>query len=71
MTKFFLVMWICSTVSKQCLPMVTDMDYFKTYQECAIYGYQYSANFMQELKPDEVDTERLIIQFNCREEKTI
>tara|TARA_R100000388_G_scaffold81606_1_gene60284 strand:- start:296 stop:451 length:156 start_codon:yes stop_codon:yes gene_type:complete len=51
--------------------MVTDMDYFKTYQECAIYGYQYSANFMQELKPDEVDTERLIIQFNCKEEKTI
>ena len=72
MTKFILIMFICSNVAgNQCKMMPTAINQFNTYHECAIYGYEYSTELLKDFSPDFVDKYRTYTAFSCTEQSTI
>jgi len=72
MTKFILVMFICSHVlGNDCKPISSPIEDFNNYHECAIYGYNYSAALLVDMSPDFVDTYRAFTMFDCKESSTI
>jgi len=72
MTKFILVMFICShVVGNDCKTIPTEIEEFTTYHECAIYGYHYSGALLTDMSPEFVDTYRAFTMFDCKENSTI
>ena len=72
MTKFILIMFICSGIpGNNCKLMPTPVSQFDTYHECAYYGYDYSSELIKGFSSDYVDTYRMFTAFSCSEEKTI
>jgi len=72
MTKFILLMFICShVVGNDCKTIPTPIIEFNTYHECAIYGYNYSATLLADMSADFVDTYRAFTMFDCKESSTI
>mgnify|MGYP001232344247 FL=1 len=72
MIKFILIMFICSNITgNQCKRMPTSIQYFDTYRECAIYGYEYSLNMLKEFNPESVNDYRMYTAFNCKEDQII
>jgi len=72
MTKFILIMFICSGVpGNDCKPMSTPINEFDTYHECVIYGYDFSTTLLKDMNPDFVDQYKAFTAFNCRENSTI
>jgi len=71
MTKFLLVMYLCSHISgnacKQFKPEYTE---FKTYKECATYGYKYSAELLDNFSDTFVEDYRTYTIFDCFEQST-
>ena len=56
MTKFVLIMFLCSAVpGNECQLIDTPINDFKTYHECAYYGYDYSSILLREFSTDFVD----------------
>ena len=73
MTKFILIMFICSGIpGNECKLMPVPVSQFDdTYHECAYYGYDYSSILLKEFSPDFVDQYKTFTAFSCNEEKTI
>ena len=72
MTKFILIMFICSHVpGNGCKPMPTPIKEFNTYHECAIQGYSYTAALLSDMSPDFVDTYEVYTVFDCKKSSTI
>ena len=72
MTKFILVMFICShVVGNDCKTMPTPIEEFNNYHKCAIYGYNYSAALLTDMTTDVVDTYRAFTMFNCKENSSV
>mgnify|MGYP003144258115 FL=1 len=72
MTKFILTMFICSAIEgNQCKLMPTPINQFKTYHECAYYGYDFSSILLREFDVNFVDTYRTYTAFSCKENQTI
>mgnify|MGYP003624590244 FL=1 len=72
MAKFILIMFICSGVpGNDCKTMPTPIIEFKTYYECAIYGYEFSTELLKEFSPDFVDQYRAYTAFDCKENQSI
>tara|TARA_R110000787_G_scaffold61756_1_gene139683 strand:+ start:337 stop:555 length:219 start_codon:yes stop_codon:yes gene_type:complete len=72
MTKFILIMFICSHVpGNDCKPIPTPIKEFNTYYECAIYGYNYSAALLTDMTTDVVDTYRAFTMFNCKKNSSV
>ena len=72
MTKFILIMFICSGVpGNDCKLMPTPVSQFDTYHECAYYGYDYSSELIKGFSSDFVDTYRTFTAFSCTEQNTI
>mgnify|MGYP003681789432 FL=1 len=71
MTKFILIMFICShVVGNDCKTLPTEIVQFDTYHECAIYGYSYSAGLLTDMSSEFVDTYRAFTMFDCKESST-
>jgi hypothetical protein len=47
--------------------MPTPVLNFKTYSECAVYGYKYSTILLKEFDTDFVNTYRAYTLFDCKE----
>ena len=72
MTKFILTMFLCSQISGNgCKPFQPEYVNFKTYHECARYGYDYASELMTEFSTEFIDEYRTYIIFGCKEESPI
>ena len=49
MTKFIIFVWMCSSVAQQCIPGVVTQKVFDNYKECAVFGYDYSSNVLNNM----------------------
>ena len=72
MTKFILIMFICSNVAcNECKLIPTPVKEFDSYHECAYFGYDYSSALLKDFSPDFVDKYRTYTAFSCTEQSTI
>lgn len=72
MTKFIITMLLCSSVSgNDCKPFQPEITEFKTYSECARYGYKYASKVMTDLNDTFIEEYRAYIVFSCKENQTI
>jgi|TARA_R110002020_G_scaffold101363_2_gene238882 hypothetical protein len=72
MTKFILIMIICSGIpGNECKPMPTPFYEFKTYSECILYGYDHSSEILRAMGQDFVEEHRAFTAFDCKEQSTI
>tara|TARA_R110000751_G_C13405612_1_gene438291 strand:+ start:95 stop:313 length:219 start_codon:yes stop_codon:yes gene_type:complete len=72
MIKFILLMFICSNVAgNKCKPITLPISEFKTYHECAYFGYDYSSILLKEFPIEAVDEYKMYTAFSCTEQKTI
>ena len=72
MTKFILIMFLCSGVpGNNCKSIPVPISQFDTYHECAYFGYDYSSTLLREFSPDFVDQYRMFTAFSCQENQTI
>ena len=63
--KFLLIMQVCSTIHLACMEEMT-MGIYKTHFDCATAGYLNAIGLMRELGEDEVNRNKITIQFKCK-----
>ena len=71
MTEFILVLFLCSTVHKTCLPPYQFHERFDDPYKCMVVGYEESAERMKALGQAEVNKHKLYIKFDCLEKAII
>ena len=71
MTEFILVLFLCSTVHKTCLPPYQFHERFDDPYKCMVVGYEESAQRMKALGQAEVNKHKLYIKFDCLEKAII
>ena len=72
MTKFILIMYLCSGIpGNPCKLVPTPKVNFDSYYECAVFGYDYTATMLKKVNPTVVDQYRMFTTFNCNENSTI
>ena len=70
MTKFIIFVSMCSSVAQQCIPGVVTQKVFDNYKECAVFGYDYSSNVLNNMSTEDMEKYRTTILFECREDIT-
>ena len=63
--KFLLIMQVCSTIHLACMEEMT-MGIYKTHFDCATAGYLNAMGLMRELGEDEVNRNKITIQFKSK-----
>ena len=63
-------MTICSAINNTCVEPRT-INYFDTWKECAINGYEKSLELLNELSDKTFEEQRSYTRFICREDKSI
>jgi len=72
MTKFILLMLVCSNIpGNDCKPITTPIEEFDTYHECIYFGYDYSSILLKEMTPAAVDQYQMYTRFDCKESSII
>lgn len=67
MTKFVLVLYLCSYVSGTCVPPYQAPGSYDNIYNCFLDGYKHSIDKLTELGKDTVNESQLFIRFICRE----
>ena len=71
MTKYILIMIICSSIpGNECKPIPVPISEFQEYHECIIYGYDYSGELLRSIGPEFVETHKAFTAFDCKEQTT-
>ena len=69
--KFILMVSVCSAITGLCdAPMKAEPP-FDSYRECAIFGYESSAQFLFRLDENKINNERIYTKFWCQESPSI
>ena len=68
--KFLLVIQICSVITQQCTQPV-EVGRYKDHYDCATAGFINSMGAIREIGPEEVNTNKLLVNFYCKEQETI
>ena len=68
--KYVLIMTLCSAINNTCVEPRT-INYFDTWKECAINGYEKSLELLNELSDKTFEEQRSYTRFICREDKSI
>ena len=72
MTKFILIMYLCSGIpGNPCKLIPPPKVNFDSYHECAVFGYGHTATMLNELDSKAVDKYRMFTMFKCKEDLTI
>ena len=71
MTKYILVLIICSMNTNTCIPPQIMPTHYSNIYECFLDGYEQSKNKMIEIGKEEVSKHRISIRFTCREVNVI
>ena len=68
--KFLLVIQICSIITQQCTQPV-EVGRYKDHFDCATAGFINAMGAMREIGVEEVNTNKLLVNFYCKEQETI
>ena len=68
--KFLLVIQICSVITQQCTQPV-EVGRYKYHYDCATAGFINAMGAIREIGPEEVNTNKLLVNFYCKEQETI
>ena len=71
MTKFILLMWLCSGVAQDCKPIITPYTIFNSYRECSIYGYQHTVDILTKMSEEKTERWQIHTRFLSKAEQTI
>ena len=65
-------MFLCSAVpGNECQLIDTPINDFKTYHECAYYGYDYSSELLRTFDTKSIDEFKMYTAFDCQENSSI
>jgi len=67
MTKFILILQICSALSDPCLPPNSDPEIYNSWLECGKVGFNQGLNVMNSLESNDIEENRIYIKFTCLE----
>jgi len=65
MTKYILIMKICSALHGDCLPEYTAGKH-DTWYDCAANGTLMTANVLSEMGPNLVNSKKIYVTFKCK-----
>ena len=68
--KFLLVIQICSVITQQCTQPV-EIGRYKDHYDCATAGFINAMGTIREIGPEEVNNNKLLVNFYCKEQEFI
>ena len=68
--KFLLVIQICSVIAQQCTQLV-EVGRYKDHYDCATAGFINAMGTIREIGPEEVNNNKLLVNFSCQEQESI
>ena len=68
--KFLLVIQICSVIAQQCTQPV-EIGRYKVHYDCATAGFINAMGTMREIGVEEVNNNKLLFNFSCKEQESI
>ena len=72
MTKFVLILWLCSSVpGNECVKMPTPQFVFNDMYDCTVYGYAHSEELIISLTREFVNEKLVYTKFMCEEQPVI
>ena len=72
MTKFILMLFICSNIAgNECKTIPTVIVEFDEYHQCARHGYEAASELMNNFSVEFIEEYRSYIIFSCKENQTI
>jgi len=66
MTKFVLILYMCSMITQQCNNGLHINQEFNSHYNCAIAGYDMASKIMENMDTKIINDNRLAIKFECR-----
>jgi hypothetical protein len=70
--KYFLILWVCSTINGTCLsPPITKSIPFNTHYECVKTGYANGLEMIEIMGKKIVEKNRIFVAFNCKQDSPI
>ena len=67
--KFLLVIQICSVIAQQCTGSY-EIGRYKDHYDCATAGFINAMGAIREIGPEEVNKNKLLVNFSCKEQET-
>lgn len=64
--KFILMIQICSAIAGACSPPMASDPIYNSFKECAIFGYEISAKYLEEMSDEKVNSEQIYTKFWCK-----
>ncbi len=72
MVKYILIMVVCSGIpGNECKPLATPIYEFNNHNECILYGYDFSGEFLRSVGSEFVETHKAFTAFDCKENTLI
>jgi hypothetical protein len=72
MTKFILMIWVCSFLGgQQCLPPIESPTMYDSWYECSRAAHQESLKIMSKLGYTVVNKDQVAMKYRCREVSSI
>ncbi len=72
MTKFFLFMWMCSSVpGNECIKIPTPEFSFNDLYDCTVYGYTHSEEIIVSLTREFVNEKQVFTKFACESQQIV
>ena len=68
--KFLLVIQICSIIEQQCTGSY-EIGRYKNHYDCATAGFINAMGTMREIGVEEVNNNKLLFNFSCKEQESI
>ena len=68
--KFLLVIQICSIVAQQCTGSY-EIGRYKDHYDCATAGFINAMGAIREIGVEEVNKNKLLVNFSCKEQESI
>ena len=69
MTKFVLILALCSNINNVCMSPVQDVQTYDTFGECILQAYDQSLQVLSTIDIKEVNDKELYTRFICKEKE--
>ena len=70
MTKFALILVVCTAVYNDCDPGMRHENLFNTWKECMMFGHKEATNLMEQQPNQYANENKIYIKFFCDEKNT-
>ena len=68
--KFLLVIQICSAITQQCSQSL-EIGRYNNHYDCATAGFLNAMGVIREIGVEEVNKNKLLVNFSCKEQESI